>query len=78
MSEGELREVWGGTNHCEQEGCHFAIRFENCLSEDEAIAVMTATSIAHYQSMHPGKMVDLDFVVEENKYEQTLRNGLPN
>jgi len=71
-------DVWGGTNHCEEEGCHFAVRFENCRSEDEAIALMTAISMSHYRDAHPGKLVDLNFNIEDSKYEQTIRNGLVN
>lgn len=61
----DIIDVWSATNHCEEEGCHFAFRFENCLSEEEATILMTGVATIHYKSMHPGQFVNLDFEVRE-------------
>lgn len=66
-----LQEVFGGTSHCPMDDCHFILRFENCLTEDEAAEIMVAIGLLHMRRMHPGHLAD--FTIDTTDYSPINR-----
>ena len=78
FDSGDIIETYSATNQCEEADCGFVFRFENCRTEDEATELMTAVAITHYKTMHPGKLVDLNFEVKERPFDRFNTDELIN